>query len=495
LANGTGLASNYTINNPIFANVIISPAALTITALSDSKVYGGSTTANNVAYNNAGIANSPIGYSTSGIISGTNDAVTAVNLTSLGGLINAGVNGGNSYAITPSAAVGPGLGNYNITYVDAALTVTPAPINIVSDAKSMTYGASSLPSLTYVASGLVNGDTLAGALATIATAYSGTPGSASNVGTYAINQGSLVASNNYTISFTPGVLTVNPAALSITGTSQTTTYGAVTTLASNAFTATGLVNGDTITSVAAKYNGSATVPATVNAGTYTNGLVMSEAAGTGLGNYNIDYRSGDLVVLSPPITVQPVPPVEQPTSVVAQPAAPINGGVLTVVNQINVQLSLVPVITPPVVVELIPAATAPIPLPPLAPPVIKYIDNPNTIFVIRAVINQEGMQLTVNATATGTGFTYTLPDNFNLIMRPNNSNIIGSSLSGGTYTVAAVMADTNQPLPEWLKFDPTNKTLTAEKVPADVDVIRIKLVAKRGDSLVGEAEMVIQPKQ
>jgi hypothetical protein len=488
LANGTGLAGNYTTSNPIFTNVTIIPAALTIIASSDNKTYGSSTTANNVVYDNAGIANSPIGYSTSGIITGTNDAVTAINLTSLGGLINASVNGGNSYTITPSAAVGPGLGNYNITYVDAALTVTPAPINIVSDAKSMTYGASSLPSLTYAASGLVNGDTLAGALATIATAYNGTAGSASNVGTYAINQGTLAASNNYTINFTPGVLTVNPAALTITGTSQTTTYGTVTTLASNAFTATGLVNGDTITSVSAKYNGSATVPATVNAGTYTNGLVMSGAAGTGLGNYNIDYRSGDLVVLSPPVTAQPVPPV-------VQPAAPINGGVLTVVNQANVQVSLVPVIIPPVVVELIPAAKAPIPLPPLAPPAIKYIDNPNTVFVIRAATNQEGMQLTVNATATGTGFTYTLPDNFNLIMRQNNANISSSSSSGGTYTVAAVMADTSQPLPEWLKFDPTTKTLIAEKVPVDVDVIRIKLVAKRGDSLVGEAEMIIQPKQ
>ena len=222
---------------------------------------------------------------------------------------------------------------------------------------------------------------------------------------------------------------------------------------------------------------------------------MSGAAGTGLGNYNIDYRSGDLVVLSPPVTVQPVPPVEQPTPPVVQPAAPINGGVLTVVNQANVQVSLVPVIIPPVVVELIPAAKAPIPLPPLAPPAIKYIDNPNTVFVIRAATNQEGMQLTVNATATGTGFTYTLPDNFNLIMRQNNANISSSSSSGGTYTVAAVMADTSQPLPEWLKFDPTTKTLIAEKVPVDVDVIRIKLVAKRGDSLVGEAEIIIQPKQ
>ena len=35
--------------------------------------------------------------------------------------------------ITPSAAVGTGLGNYTITYVDGALTVTPAPLTITAD--------------------------------------------------------------------------------------------------------------------------------------------------------------------------------------------------------------------------------------------------------------------------------------------------------------------------------------------------------------------------
>ena len=77
---------------------------------------------------------------------------------------------------------------------------------MTADAKSRTYGDAN-PALTYQVggSGLVNGDTLSGALATSAT-------TASNVGLYGITQGTLAASSNYTLSsFTGANLTVTPA--------------------------------------------------------------------------------------------------------------------------------------------------------------------------------------------------------------------------------------------------------------------------------------------
>ncbi len=40
----------------------------------------------------------------------------------------------------PSAAVGTGLGNYTITYVDGALTVTPAALTITADDRTKIYG-------------------------------------------------------------------------------------------------------------------------------------------------------------------------------------------------------------------------------------------------------------------------------------------------------------------------------------------------------------------
>ena len=76
----------------------------------------------------------------------------------------------------------------------------------------MTYG-SAVPALTYNETGLVNGDTLSGLLATTATATS-------NVGSYAITQGTLAASANYALSYVGANLTVTAAPLTVTANAQ-----------------------------------------------------------------------------------------------------------------------------------------------------------------------------------------------------------------------------------------------------------------------------------
>jgi hypothetical protein len=72
----------------------------------------------------------------------------------------------------------------------------------MADAKSRAHGDAN-PVLTYQigGSGLVNGDTLSGVLATLATP-------ASSVGVYGITQGSLAASSNYAFSFVGANLTI-----------------------------------------------------------------------------------------------------------------------------------------------------------------------------------------------------------------------------------------------------------------------------------------------
>ena len=85
------------------------------------------------------------------------------------------------------------------------MTVTQRALTVTADAKSRAYGDAN-PALTYQVggSGLVNGDSLSGALATSAT-------TASNVGTYGINQGTLAASTNYALNYAAANLTVTPA--------------------------------------------------------------------------------------------------------------------------------------------------------------------------------------------------------------------------------------------------------------------------------------------
>src|SRR6202035_5576768 len=98
--------------------------------------------------------------------------------------------------------------NYAIAYTGANLSVTAAPLTVTANAQSRLYGAAN-PALTYVSSGLLNGDTLSGGLATSAT-------TTSNVGNYGITQGTLTASSNYMLSYAGANLSVTAAPLTVT---------------------------------------------------------------------------------------------------------------------------------------------------------------------------------------------------------------------------------------------------------------------------------------
>ena len=146
---------------------------------------------------------------------------------------------GSPYSITPSAAVGTGLGNYTISYVNGTLTVNPAALSITANNASKTFGqTASFAGTAFTASGLVNGDTVSSV-----TETSTGLGATAAVGTYPIVPSAATfsagLSSNYTITYANGTLTVNPAGLTITVTSTTnaSVYGQSVT-----FTATVAAN-------------------------------------------------------------------------------------------------------------------------------------------------------------------------------------------------------------------------------------------------------------
>jgi hypothetical protein len=149
--------------------------------------------------------------------------------------------------VTASLSAGnftPGSGtlasDYTLpTTASGAGNLNPALLTVTAANESMTYGGM-VPALTYTYTGLVNGDnsaTFSGDLATTAT-------SAISVGGYAITQGNLVATGNYTIgTFNAGTLMVTPAPLIITPTvGQSMVYGG--TVPALTYTASGFVNDD-----------------------------------------------------------------------------------------------------------------------------------------------------------------------------------------------------------------------------------------------------------
>ena len=178
-------ANNYTLAFT-GSTLDITPADLTITAGSDSKVYGTTFIAT--------------AFTPSGLLNG--DTVSSVTLTSAGAAAASPV---AAYDIVPGAAVGTGLTNYTIGYASGRLTVTPAALSVSADATTKVAGAVD-PPLTFVANGFQAGDT--GAVV-LTGALTRAPGEAP--GSYPISQGTLAANANYTIAFTGSTLVITAA--------------------------------------------------------------------------------------------------------------------------------------------------------------------------------------------------------------------------------------------------------------------------------------------
>ncbi len=105
------LASNYVLPTSASGPGHITPASLTITATNRTKTFGATYTPN-------------MTYPSPDFTVGTlynGDSVASITLTCPG--YAAGALPGSPYTITPSAAVGTGLGNYTIGYVTGQLTI------------------------------------------------------------------------------------------------------------------------------------------------------------------------------------------------------------------------------------------------------------------------------------------------------------------------------------------------------------------------------------
>ncbi|WP_161853835.1 MBG domain-containing protein [Bradyrhizobium sp. CCBAU 051011] len=249
------------------ANLTIGQRAITVTADAKSRAYGDANPALTWQVGGAGLVNG--------------DSLTGALATSATTASNVGV-----YGITQGTLAASG--NYALTYTGDNLTVTQRAITVTADAKNRAYGDVN-PALTYQVSGagLVNGDSLSGALATSAT-------TASNVGVYGISQGTLAASGNYSLTYTGDNLTVTQRAITVTADAKSRAYGDANPALTYQVGGAGLVNGDALSGALAT---SATTAS--NVGTY--GITQGTLAASG--NYALSYTGNNLTVTQRAITV------------------------------------------------------------------------------------------------------------------------------------------------------------------------------------------------
>ena len=215
---------NYAIS---YANgtTTITPAPLSITASSGTMTYGGA-----VPVITPGISGLQNGDNPSVLGAGLTCGTTATSSSSVG-----------SYTSTCSGAVD---GNYDISYVNGSVTMTPAPLSITASSGTMTYGGS-VPTITPIVAGLQNGEdpsVLGTGLACDTAADSSSPAGDDASACW----GAIDA--NYTITYFFGDVTVNPAILQVTASSASVAYGVNPPAITASYS--GFVNGDSASSLA-----------------------------------------------------------------------------------------------------------------------------------------------------------------------------------------------------------------------------------------------------
>lgn len=250
--------------SPTFA---ITPLAVTVTADAKTKDYGSDDPA--------------LTYSTSPTVtlSGSLDRDTGESV--------------GTYPITQGTVTDANNGNYDITFVGADLTITPVTVTVTPDAgQSKVYGDTD-PALTYTTSPDVP---LTGDLSR---------DTGENVGTYAITQGTLVSTADYTITFSSGsTFEVTARPITITADDQSSTFGDALPGNSATVTSGTLASGDSVDSLDYAYS-PVTTPS--DAGTYD--ITPSAAVITpgGESNYDVTYADGTLTIDPAIVTVTPDP--------------------------------------------------------------------------------------------------------------------------------------------------------------------------------------------
>jgi len=215
---------------------------------------------------------------------GATGTATGVNGEDLSSLLNLGATFIN---VTNSTAswIFAGDKNYNAANGTATIAISARNIKVTADAQSKTYGDAD-PALTYKFTDgeLAGSDKFAGTLSRVA---------GENVGSYAINQGSLTLNDNYNLAYAGANLTISPAVLTITATDDARAYGEPNPAFKGTFT--GAKNGETFT-----VGGSSTATATSPVGTYA---IVPSVTGATLANYDVAEHNGTFTVTKAELTV------------------------------------------------------------------------------------------------------------------------------------------------------------------------------------------------
>jgi len=259
-------AGNYTLTNTTEATTAdINKLGITVTATTDTKAYDGTT-------NSAGTPTITLG----GLVDGDTAGWTQTFASAPAGI---------EIALIPSGTVvdDNGGNNYSVAFVNAAGDITPRPVTITADQKAKNIGDTD-PVLTFqiTIGSLIGSDVFSGTL---------TRDAGEDAGSYAILQGSVALSSNYSLSYVGNILAIGTATINVVAEAKNKTYGDADSDMTYTFTPA-LQSGDAFSGTLARVSGE-------NAGTYAI-TVGSLSAGP---NYILSFTGADLTINKRSITV------------------------------------------------------------------------------------------------------------------------------------------------------------------------------------------------
>jgi hypothetical protein len=257
----------------------INKAVLTITAANQTVPYGTAaiTVTGAGTYTATGFVNSE----TSSVIGGSATYTTTYTNTTAAG--TAGV------TITP-VVTNLTATNYSFSAANGAITISVATPTVTVTVGTYTYNASAQGPTAATNTGTGSSYTFS-YVGTGSTTYAASSTRPTAAGTYTATA-TVAANGNFgSASSNATSFSISTKALTITANNQTKCAGTTFTFAGTEFTTSGLESGNTVTSATITSTGA---PSNAIAGTYP--IVASNAAGTGLANYNITYVNGTLTV-------------------------------------------------------------------------------------------------------------------------------------------------------------------------------------------------------
>ncbi|WP_245917249.1 MBG domain-containing protein, partial [Mongoliibacter ruber] len=253
------------------ADLTITPATLTITALADQgKVYG---------------TNDPeLTFKATGFESEDDESILTGTLARAAGE-DVGVYAINQGTLSASD-------NYSIEFTGADFNITTKTLTVMANPEqSKVYGAND-PALTFKATGFVNEDDESIISGTLTRA------AGEDVGVYAINQGTLSAGDNYSIEFTGADFNITTKTLTVMANpEQSKVYGANDPALT--FKATGFVNEDDESII----SGTLTRAAGEDVGVYA----INQGTLSAGDNYSIEFTGADFNITTKTLTVMANP--------------------------------------------------------------------------------------------------------------------------------------------------------------------------------------------